>query len=95
MPVGTALQIRIREHRARLIRSAEVRIAGRRVAIMRRRSDHRLVAVIDLRGQPRGTYKVVITARLRDGRRLRWVRSYRTCAQKLPPSNRLDDPRAL
>jgi hypothetical protein len=87
--------IRIRERRARLIRSAEVRIAGHRVATMRRRSDHRLVAVIDLRGQPPGTYKAVITARLRDGRRLRWVRSYRTCATKLPPSNRLDDPRAL
>ena len=87
--------IRIREHRARLIRSAEVRIAGRRVAIMRRGSDHRLVAVINLRGLPRQTYKVEIAARLRDGRRLRWVRSYRTCAEKRPPSNRLDDPHAL
>ena len=87
--------IRIRDRRARLVRSADVRVAGRRVAVLRRRSDRRLVAVIDVRGLPRGTYKVVITARLLDGRRLRWVRSYRTCANKLPPSNHLDDPGAL
>jgi hypothetical protein len=38
---------------------------------------------------------VVIKARLRNGRRVRWVRSYRTCLGQLPPSNRLDDPHAL
>ncbi len=87
--------IRLRERRARAVRSAQVRVNGRRVAVMRRRSDHRLVAVVDLRGLPRGKYRVVITARLRDGRSARWVRSYRTCRDRLPPSNRLDHPRAL
>ena len=87
--------IRIRERETRLVRSATVRLQGRRIKVKRRRSDGRLVAVIDLRGRPKGTYRVVITARLRDGRRARWVRSYRTCMGVLPPSNRLDHPRAL
>jgi uncharacterized protein DUF11 len=89
------LTIRLRERRARLVRSAQVRVNGRRVAVVRRRGDHRLVAVVDLRALPRGTYRVEITARLRDGRRARWVRSYRTCSGQLPSSNRLDRPGAL
>ena len=87
--------LRVRERAARLVRSVRIRFNGRRVAVKRRRSDGRLVAVIDLRGLPKGTYRVVITVRLRDGRRARWVRSYRTCTGVLPPSNRLDHPRAL
>jgi CSLREA domain-containing protein len=87
--------IRLKERRGRIIRSAKVFVHGRRVAVMRRRSDHRLVAVVDLRGLPKGTYRVVIKARLRNGHRARWVRSYRTCSPPLPSSNHLDDPRAL
>jgi uncharacterized repeat protein (TIGR01451 family) len=100
-PVATACRskrrftIRLRERRGRRVRSAVVRVRGRRVAVMRRGADGRLVAVIDLRGLPRGTYRVVIRARLRNGRRARWVRSYRTCIEPLPPSNRLGNPRAL
>ena len=87
--------IRLKERRGRAIRSAKVFVHGKRVAVMRRRSDHRLVAVVDLRGLPKGTYHVVIKAHLRNGRRGRWVRSYRTCIGPLPPSNHLEDPRAL
>jgi hypothetical protein len=87
--------IRLRERRGRAVKTATVRVNGRRVATLRRRSDRRMVAVIDLRGLPRGTYRVEITARLRNGRRARWVRSYRTCMRELPPSNRLGNPRAL
>jgi CSLREA domain-containing protein len=87
--------IRLREPRGRRIRSAQVFVRGRRVAVRRRRSDGRLVAVVDLRGLPEGTYRVVIRARLRNGDRARWVRSYRTCIEPLPPSNDLDNPRAL
>ena len=88
--------IRLIERRGRQIRSARVFVRGRRVAVVRRRSDRRLVAVVDLRGLPKGTYRVVIRARLRNGDRARWVRSYRTCLDRvLPPSNDLDDPRAL
>jgi CSLREA domain-containing protein len=87
--------IRLIERRGRLIRSAEVFVRGRRVAVMRRRSDGRLVAVVNLRGLPIGTYRVVLKARLRNGQRARWVRSYRTCIEPLPPSNDLDNRRAL
>jgi hypothetical protein len=87
--------IRLKERRGREIRWARVFVRGHPVAVMRRRSDHRLVADIDLRGLPKGVYHVVIKARLRDGRRARWVRSYHTCVGPLPPSNHLDDPRAL
>ncbi|MDA0161876.1 hypothetical protein OM076_16500 [Solirubrobacter ginsenosidimutans] len=87
--------IRLRERKGRAVRSAAIRVNGRVVAIMRRRSDHRLVAVVDLRGLPKGTYQVEITARLRNGRRARWVRSYRTCIDRLPPSNHLTDRGAL
>ena len=87
--------IRVRERAARLVRSATIRLSGREIKVKRRRSDGRLIAVIDLRGLPKGTYRVVITVRLLDGRRARWVRSYRTCMGVLPPSNRLDHPRAL
>jgi CSLREA domain-containing protein len=87
--------IRLRERRGRLIRSAKVFVRGRRVAVLRRRSDRRLVAVVDLRSLPQDTYRVVIKARLRNGRSARWVRSYRTCIGRLPPSNDLDNPRAL
>jgi hypothetical protein len=72
-----------------------VLVRGRRVAVARRRSDNRLVAVVDLRRLPKGTYRVVLKARLRNGRRARWVRSYRTCIRALPPSNDLGNPRAL
>lgn len=65
------------------------------IKVMRRDADRRLVAEIDLRGQPRDTYRFEIRARLRDGRLVRYVRSYRTCAQKLPDSNRLPDPGSL
>jgi CSLREA domain-containing protein len=87
--------IRLRERHSRLIRSATVLVRGRRVAVARRRSDNRLVAVVDLRRLPKGTYRVVLKARLRNGRRARWVRSYRTCIRALPPSNDLGNPRAL
>jgi CSLREA domain-containing protein len=87
--------IRLKERPGRLIRSAKVLVHGRRVAVVRRRSDRRLVAVVDLRGLPKGTYRVVIRARLRNGHRARWVRSYRTCIGPLPSSNHLEDPRAL
>ena len=94
-PSQRRFTIRLRERRGRAVRTATVRVNGRRVATMRRRSDRRLVAVVDLRGLPQATYRVVISARLRNGRRVRWVRSYRTCLERLPPSNRLADRGAL
>jgi YVTN family beta-propeller protein len=87
--------IRIRERDGAAIRSAVVRVDGRRVRLERRRADHRLVAVVDLRGRPRGTYRVEIVVHRRDGTQQRWTRAYRTCAAQLSSSNRLGDERAL
>ena len=87
--------IRLKERRERLIRSAKVFVNGRRVAVIRRRSDHRLVAVVDLRGLPKGTYQ-----RRHQGTAPQ--RPPRPLGQGLPhlhltapPSNDLDNPRAL
>jgi uncharacterized repeat protein (TIGR01451 family) len=87
--------IRLRERSgAHTIRAAQASVDGRRVAVLHRR-DGRWDATVDLRGLPKQTYNLVLRATLRDGHHLRWVRSYRTCAAKLPPSNHLDRPQAL
>jgi len=61
------------------IRSAEVRVNGRRVRVVR---GPRLRARVDLRGLPKGTFRVVITVRTVRGRTLRSARSYHTCAPR-------------
>jgi ABC-2 type transport system ATP-binding protein len=53
----------------------KVTVAGTRVKVRRGR------AVIDLRGQPRGTVKVKVTVK-RKGRTVRETRSYKTCQAK-------------
>lgn len=63
-------------HLRRSLRSARVYVAGRRVAVRR---GHRLRAPVDLRGLPRGTYRVRIKGVTRRGRHVRGVRTYRTC----------------
>jgi uncharacterized protein YfaP (DUF2135 family) len=87
-------EVRLRERRDRVIRNARVVFNGRRIPV-RRRADGRWIARIDLRGLPAGSYAVNLQATLRNGQRLRWTRSYRTCSTKLPPSNRLSDRDAL
>jgi hypothetical protein len=87
--------IRLREHGKRVIRSAQVRVRGRRVAVLRRHADGRWVATIDLRGLPLNTYRVQIAARFRNGARGYWVRNYRTCIKPRPPANRLRNRHAL
>lgn len=63
-------------HLPRGLRSAVVTVAGKRVA--RRRGSAR----VDLRGLPRGSFRVRITGRTRAGKLVRSVRTYRTCAAK-------------
>jgi hypothetical protein len=58
--------------------SADVRVNGRRVRVVRGRKTLR--AVVDLRGLPRGRYTVSIRLTLADGRKLTSQRRYRTCA---------------
>jgi alpha-D-xyloside xylohydrolase len=69
--------IRIRRWHRRPLRSARVWVDGRRVRVRRRGG--RLRAIVDLRGKPRGTYRVRIVAVTRGGRRVRATRTYRTC----------------
>jgi predicted acyl esterase len=61
------------------IRSAVVTVNGRRARVLRGR---RLRARIDLRGLPRGTFRVAITVRTARGRTLRSARTYHTCAPR-------------
>jgi len=49
----------------------KVRVTGRRLS-----------TPVDLRGLPRGRYRVEVRVRLADGRTLRQTRGYRTCAPK-------------
>ena len=39
-------------------------------------------ATVDLRGLPKGRFKVRITVTLADGRKVRSTRAYRTCAKR-------------
>jgi hypothetical protein len=64
---------------SRALRSATVTVAGRKVAV---RSGRRLRAPIDLRGLPKGSFRVRIEGRTKTGRRVVQVRTYRTCAAR-------------
>jgi hypothetical protein len=73
-------RFRIRVRPRRGVRSARVTIAGRRVRTVRRAG--RVTAIVDLRGRPAGTVRVVTLAKVRrDGRTrtVRDVRRYRLC----------------
>jgi ABC-2 type transport system ATP-binding protein len=65
-------------HLGRGVRSATVRVDGRRVGV--RRSHGRLTARVDLRGARKRVVLVRVRAVTRSGRVLRQVRRYRTCA---------------
>ena len=69
--------IRVREPKGQRLRSARVYVAGKRVKVTRRRG--RLRARVDLRGRPKGSFRVRVVARTRSGRRLEDSRRYRTC----------------
>lgn len=69
--------IRVREPRGVRLRSARVYVAGRRVKV--RRSHGRLRARVNLRGRPKGTFRVRVVAKTRSGRTIRGSRRYRTC----------------
>ncbi|HEX8105592.1 MAG TPA: CocE/NonD family hydrolase C-terminal non-catalytic domain-containing protein, partial [Solirubrobacteraceae bacterium] len=70
-------RIRLRRLRHDRIRSARVTVNGKRVKVVR--GKRRLRAPVDLRGLPKGTYRVMVTLRTARGRTLRSVRTYHTC----------------
>jgi methionine-rich copper-binding protein CopC len=72
-------RIRIRERGGIDIARATVKVNGKRVATRRGR---RVTAPIDLRGLPKGRYRVQITIVTTDGRTLTGTRRYRTCTPK-------------
>jgi hypothetical protein len=74
-----SFRIRLRQPRGTQIRSAVVRLNGKKVAT---RSGKRVTAPVDLRGLPSGRFKVSITVTLADGRTVSGARSYRTCVPK-------------
>jgi hypothetical protein len=75
-----SFRIRLRKApRGDRLKSAAVTVNGKRVKTLRGK---RLKAPVDLRGLPKGTFRVVITARTVRGRTLRSARTYRTCVAK-------------
>jgi uncharacterized delta-60 repeat protein len=88
-----AFRIRIRERSSRPIRRAVVRVDGKRVKVARRGG--RLSATVRLATLPKGRFSVKITVRYRDGGKRSYTRRYRTCDEKLPPSNKLAKKNAL
>jgi plastocyanin len=82
-------RIRIRQPGGVKIASARVSVNGKSTAVSKRAIDGKLrhTAEVDLRGLPRGTYKVDIVAVTDKGKELRGTRSYRTCSEKLTTSS--------
>ena len=60
------------------IKRVRVTINGKRQKVIRGKKRYR--ARVDLRGLPKGTFRVLITVRTKKGRTLRSARTYRTCA---------------
>jgi plastocyanin len=79
-----SFRIRIRQPRGVRITAASVTVNGKAVAVSSR--DGRFTAPVDLRGLPKGSYRVSITARTAKGTTLRGARVYRTCDAKLSSS---------
>ena len=69
-------RIRLRHPRGARVTSAVVRLNGKRVATRRGK---RVTAPINLRGLPKGRFKVRITVKLADGRTVNGTRRYKTC----------------
>jgi hypothetical protein len=69
-------RIRLRHGKDVKIVRAEVRLNGKRIAVRRGK---RLTAPVDLRGLPKGRFKVTVVLRDSRGRTYRDDRRYRTC----------------
>ena len=75
-----AFTVRLRAPRGARLRSATVRVGGKRVKVRRR--GRRLTARITLVGMRRGTVEVSVVARTTSGRVVREMRRYRTCTRR-------------
>jgi uncharacterized repeat protein (TIGR01451 family) len=72
-------RIRLREPQGVKIVDARVFVNGKRVKVVR---GSRLRAPVDLRGLPKGRFKVEIRLRTADGKTIKGTRRYRTCTPK-------------
>jgi hypothetical protein len=72
-------RIRLRAPKADPLVRATVHVNGKRVKVL---SGSRVTAPVDLRGLPKGRYKVKIAATTTSGRVIQGTRRYRTCAPK-------------
>ena len=77
-------RIRIRQPGGIQIQTALVFLNGKKVRVLTRKvfQKNRKVANINLRGLPRGTFKVRIVVLTSEGKTLRGTRTYRTCTKK-------------
>ena len=73
-----SFKIRLR-NRGHKVHKATVIVNGKRVKVLRGK---RLTSRVNLRGLPKGRFKVRITVTLADGRKVSSTRSYRTCAKR-------------
>lgn len=74
-------RIRIRVPRGKKALSATVRVNNKKVKVVRGK---RLRAPVRLRGLPKGRFKVKITIRLKNGKKITGTRTYHTCIPRLP-----------
>ncbi len=72
-------RIRLREPKGTKIRRATVKVNGKLVAT---RKGKRVTAPVDLRGLPKGRFKVEIRVATTTGRIIKGTRTYRTCATR-------------
>ena len=72
-------RIRLRTPRGAKLAKVTVRVNGKLVRTVRGK---RITAQVDLRGLPRGRFRVKIEVRTVDGRKVSATRRYRTCAPK-------------
>jgi hypothetical protein len=72
-------RIRLRTPRGAKLAKVTVRVNGKLVRTVRGK---RITARVDLRGLPRGRFRVKIEVRTVDGRKVTATRRYRTCAPK-------------
>ena len=77
-------RIRIRQPGGIQIQTALVFVNGRKVRVLTRKvfQKQRKVANVNLRGLPKGTFKVRIVVLTSEGKTLRGTRTYRTCTKK-------------
>ncbi len=77
-------RIRIRQPGGIQIQTALVFLNGKKVRVLTRKvfERKRKVANVNLRGLPRGTFKVRIVVLTSEGKTLRGTRTYRTCTKK-------------